>query len=499
MLPADCSHRLLSILSCALEECVEQKRLLEHQLRHCRRLLETWKHPVPDGMQQDVSTAIEQATEKMPSAEEQQELVLLNRALEKAMRIRNTVCTPVPGVQRKEDWEPDRKPPSVSNAPKCPAKVPKEKSPKTALGTSTTKPNPIKKPPGYTLRPPYRTNPERRRSRGALSAVLHSSSSAQGDGKGQTREVSQQKVLSSTGRTDQQQNEAPGLHTRESLLHCRPVEPLTADSKVDVTGHMDQVSSESQMMSAAQAKSFTPKELGHTLKLPPPFRQALTKNERLWEKVCECYPHPVSETHFIEKMENNFGLVHSSFSPAVVEAEAMIIRNALVLLNQQLAAERSLESSAPLTLEKEYQWLLTLEALQASASKYLSRLQELREGVTLHVWHGPGNAASITSSEQVDWFILGKGSHSGNESLFRKHLVYSSLKELKEMEAEKKRLCHLQQQLHIQKVLMAELIPLLESRSLQGPSLALPYRSIYSQLCEGGQKFPALVFDDLPD
>lgn len=47
--------------------------------------------------------------------------------------------------------------------------------------------------------------------------------------------------------------------------------------------------------------------------------------------------------------------------------------------------------------------------------------------------------------------------------------------------------------------MMAELLPVLESRPYPEASAAQLYRAIYTQLCEGGKRFPVLVRDELAD
>lgn len=46
---------------------------------------------------------------------------------------------------------------------------------------------------------------------------------------------------------------------------------------------------------------------------------------------------------------------------------------------------------------------------------------------------------------------------------------------------------------------MTELLPVLESEACPEASAAQLYRAIYTQLCEGGKRFPVLVRDELTD
>lgn len=57
----------------------------------------------------------------------------------------------------------------------------------------------------------------------------------------------------------------------------------------------------------------------------------------------------------------------------------------------------------------------------------------------------------------------------------------------------------LQQQIHIQRAMAEELLPLLLTPQSSDQSLLHLYRAVYSLLCEGGERFPALVLDNIPD
>lgn len=47
--------------------------------------------------------------------------------------------------------------------------------------------------------------------------------------------------------------------------------------------------------------------------------------------------------------------------------------------------------------------------------------------------------------------------------------------------------------------MMAELLPVLECQRYPEASAAQLYRATYTQLCEGGKRFPVLVRDELAD
>ncbi|XP_008943756.1 PREDICTED: uncharacterized protein C16orf59 homolog, partial [Merops nubicus] len=76
--------------------------------------------------------------------------------------------------------------------------------------------------------------------------------------------------------------------------------------------------------------------------------------------------------------------------------------------------------------------------------------------------------------------------------------IPESTKELKDLFALKLQVSMLHQEVALQKVMMAELLPLLEPRLCPEASAAQLYRALYAQLCEGGRRFPVLVRDELP-
>lgn len=78
-------------------------------------------------------------------------------------------------------------------------------------------------------------------------------------------------------------------------------------------------------------------------------------------------------------------------------------------------------------------------------------------------------------------------------------LLYSSTQELQTLAALRLRVAMLDQQVHLEKVLMAELLPLLsEQEPLGRPWLAL-CRAAHCLLCEGGQRFLTVLQDEPAD
>ncbi|NXP41267.1 TEDC2 protein, partial [Leiothrix lutea] len=77
-------------------------------------------------------------------------------------------------------------------------------------------------------------------------------------------------------------------------------------------------------------------------------------------------------------------------------------------------------------------------------------------------------------------------------------LYYSSLQELRDLFALKLQVSMLHQEIALQKVMMAELLPVLEAGPFLEGSAGL-LRAVHTQLCQGGRRFPVLVRDELLD
>lgn len=78
-------------------------------------------------------------------------------------------------------------------------------------------------------------------------------------------------------------------------------------------------------------------------------------------------------------------------------------------------------------------------------------------------------------------------------------LLYSSTEELQTLATLKLRVAMLDQQIHLEKVLMAELLPLINTQEPGGPPWLALCRAAYSLLCEGGEHFLTVLQDDPAD
>ncbi|NXF22878.1 TEDC2 protein, partial [Rhodinocichla rosea] len=253
-------------------------------------------------------------------------------------------------------------------------------------------------------------------------------------------------------------------------------------------------SSKKEDTAGAWGRSTSPgtgtlQEEGCQLKLPLPYRKAYSRNSRAWERCRLCQTSAdaaAARSRFMERIQTtvSFPRRHRlTPSPAEIEEELRGLQDVPSRLRQYMEAE----PEDPPTLQGEYESLLTLEGLQSTVSQCLQKLQLLQEDCTGDV--GSCSPACVPARGQTC---------DSADMLAVPLLSYSSLQELRDLFALKLQVSMLHQEIALQKVMMAELLPVLEARAWLEGSAGL-FRAIHSQLCEGGRRFPVLVRDELLD
>ncbi|XP_071976313.1 tubulin epsilon and delta complex protein 2 isoform X2 [Engystomops pustulosus] len=265
MLSSACSNRLLPLLHQALHRCKEEEKQLEEQIRKWRTLLDNWDAENGDPIKQDEEASEPQVVQ--PSAEDMQEVELLNKALEKALRVRGT-----------SKMDPPVHKPSIPAPTTCP--VTKE-NPIKALNKLAQKGT---RPASYQLHPPYKTIPDRRRIHRPGQRATSSKSARS------TPPEPPAPTKCNTG--DGGQLEMKTNTTQPSSTLDKPVSPPSRTSGPDIS---------------PPQKPSTLKEKGATLKLPVEYQQMYMKSSRLWEKFYAIRDHlPASRPSFIQKLQTTF-------------------------------------------------------------------------------------------------------------------------------------------------------------------------------------------------
>ncbi|XP_072610085.1 tubulin epsilon and delta complex protein 2 isoform X2 [Vulpes vulpes] len=204
-------------------------------------------------------------------------------------------------------------------------------------------------------------------------------------------------------------------------------------------------------------EAFTLKEKGVLLKLPTAYRKAASQNSRLWTQLSSMQTSDSvdaatnAKTQFLQKMKMASGWPGSGLSAAEVEAEAGLLWKACSLLRQRMEEELSAE--------------MVGQQLGPWPEGRCPRASGSCEGRTDPTW-----------SSQL--------------------LLYSSTVELQTLAALRLRVAMLEQQIHLEKVLMAELLPLVSTPEAQGPPPLALCRAMHSLVCEGGERFLTILRDE---
>ncbi|XP_049760344.1 tubulin epsilon and delta complex protein 2 isoform X13 [Elephas maximus indicus] len=219
-----------------------------------------------------------------------------------------------------------------------------------------------------------------------------------------------------------------------------------------------------------------------------PSLQDLTELELLTQALEKAVRDPAATAHGL--LEGSVPKCSSGWpgvglSAAVVEAEVGRLRKACLRLRLRMGAELA---AAPTDCVQEYRCLLLLEGLQATVGQCLHWLQELRKVVAKH------HLELCPSGMPARASCLCEG--GADAAWSPQPLLYSSTQELQTLAALRLRVAMLDQQLHLEKVLMDELLPLVRT---QRPCCAAVCRAVHSLLCNGGQHFPTVLQDEPAD
>ncbi|XP_015732867.1 tubulin epsilon and delta complex protein 2 isoform X2 [Coturnix japonica] len=449
--------------------------------------------------------------ESSTSARELQELELLNAALQKALRVRNSVS----GTNAPTRGAAGAKPAGeAADGDTAELKVPAATTDgAAAAGTScevrgsSQEHSAAKKPP-YRLRAPYRTEPDVRRTQRktpagrvgrAAGAAAKSSSKAVASKQGRSRgqpvraAAEPQRTVGIPRSAHSEQLSLPaGEGSSVSVCGQQPSAGQSCCGSLGPPGaeeHTAGAGSAALRAAALQEQRFQ-------LELPLPYRKAHARNSRAWEKCRLCHTRAdaaAARKCFTERIQSTFRSPTPTLSPAEIEEELRALQD----IPSHLSLCVEAESADHPTLQREYESLLTLEALQSTVSQYLHKLQLLRAAVESQRRLQPdctGEQGDCCAACAAGARLCGSA-----DTLAVPLLCYSRLQELRDLFALKLRVSMLHQEIALQKLTMTELLPVLDSRPCPGASAAQLYRAMYTQLCEGGGRFPVLVQDELSD
>ncbi|XP_026714762.1 tubulin epsilon and delta complex protein 2 isoform X2 [Athene cunicularia] len=384
------------------------------------------------------------------------------------------------------------------------------------------KPASLKKPSSYQLRAPYRTDPDVKKLQRKAPARCVSqdprtagNSSSKGvsckQGRSHRTAISDREVCASAeplktrglskSAPNEQQNFSIGDSAGGNNSVAAGKQLCDAGKKhcgfLGESSKQEDPTTEGVLGRGTSPQTVTLQGKRCQLKLPLPYRKAYSRNSRAWEKCRLCQTSAdaaAARNRFIERIQTTFCSPTPAFSPAEIEEELKVLQDVPSLLSQYVEAE---PADHP-TLQREYESLLTLEGLQTIVSQCLHKLQLLRAAVESQVGLCPDCTGDLGSCSPA--CVPPRGQMCDSAGVLAVPLLwYSSFQELSDLFALKLQVSMLHQEIALQKVMMAELLPVLEAGLHPEASAAQLYRAIYTQLCEGGKRFPVLVRDELAD
>ncbi|XP_057551408.1 tubulin epsilon and delta complex protein 2 isoform X2 [Hippopotamus amphibius kiboko] len=483
MLPAGSVRRLAAELWDALDSCAEQQRQLERSLRVSRRLLRAWEPaetpaseptPGPGANEEAPSAAC------TPSPQDLKELELLTQALEKAVRVRKGISKAGEG-----DKAPILKPGSIATSPATRASARLSTSRGAGSHAAETKP-----PRGmrYT-RVPAKDLPQRR-----LLSVGDGACMGKGATKPEPGLRDQQIVPSAASRAP----EAFTLKDKGILLQLPEVFRKAASRNSCLWAQLSSTQTSDSVDAATTAKTQFLQKMQTTVSLrglggwrTEVLALNLVSLRRSNSRESHCRTQPLGKAEGpgyrgISLTCMQSGWPGSRLSVAEVEVEVGRLQKACSLLRLRMGEELTAD---PKDWMQEYRCLLTLEGLQAIVGQYLHRLQDLRTVVEQQLGPWPEGRLPRASSPCA----------GGADPIWSPQLLlYSSTQELKTLAALRLRVAMLHQQIHLEKVLMGELLPLVSKQEPLGPPWLALCRAVYSLLCEGGQRFLTILREEEP-
>ncbi|XP_036797662.1 tubulin epsilon and delta complex protein 2-like isoform X3 [Oncorhynchus mykiss] len=497
---------LLSLVDEAIKLCkVEETKINENILQY-REILRSLRPQQEDGKEIELTDDVEKDPDVQ--LEERREMELLNRLLEKALRVRAGTA-------------PQKDPQNCPGPKKEPVDTTQGKGRALTPGGTKGNKNGIK----TTSKPitmdkkeskKYSASHLYRGGRGRMGHPVGHSGQGRASMIRSSVQMQKRSVVSSKG--------FPPQSSGKEVKQAGPPGPVSHDQgqspQASSAHHQVEVSHRSAAATSFQPPNWDTVSVSHMEGMPkahvisPPQNGAptplltkwislRTKQSRLWDKVLALQSKPVAErSHFTERVKATFSREWpTSGSPADTGAQVDRLTQLCTDLSHCYQSERLLtgqtfrtSGTEPATCQKrEYESLLMLEGLEkmvADLRKHAGQLRKEREAWDR--WRrlkGEGAGAFCPVRSKGEW-----GDLSGVTPL-PPTLTYTSQAELQEVERLRLRVELLQQEVHLHQALSDTMV-MPSAPGLPNPAAL---RDIYSLLGEGGVMFPTLVLDTEPD
>ncbi|XP_070779805.1 tubulin epsilon and delta complex protein 2 [Enoplosus armatus] len=451
---------LLSMVEQAIKTCKAEQAKINASIQLYRDMLHTLTPQSQTGSEES-DCADDAATDTSPG--EKEDIELLERALEKALRVRTGS-----GPSKKD---PDRN---------------KQSAPRKETGTTVTSKEGMQasaasKGNQTTTRSTSKSASLDRKKHNKPAGIVHQHAARKS-----------QQAVSASGSLDQGQLQTSALPSenktvRSSMLSGKAAAISTPSSTTTVpVSHTEESAAHSLPRQNGPASDQTAK-----------WKSLKSKQNRLWDKVVALQRKPVpGRSHFMERMRATFPKDWPCGSPDQTRALVDRLTRQGNNLTQHCQTKELLAKQTPeaaTQLGGKCDSYLTLERLLMTAAELHSFAdQAKREWEAWDRWRPEGGCLCPTGANGV-W-------GDGMIAPLPLTITYTKEAELRELEKLRMRVALLQQEIYLEQALLDTLSPQVSS-ILPGPGCpnVTVLRDMYSLLGEGGERFPAIVLDSEPD
>lgn len=481
---------LLSAVEEAIKACKAEQADINDSIQLYRGLLQSLT-PEPKTTSEESECAVDAAADTDTSPGEREDIELLERALEKALRVRAGTAPSKKESHRTKASAPQKEAGTTNGTSKegmqaCVAlkgnhSTTKSTSKSASLDrkehrkacASVSSMSGSKSSPSYNPRQ-SKSAVNKNRTQGCAGIVHH-------------QVIRKSGKLAVAGSFDPSQS-----HTATHLCKNKTMRSDAPSGKAAAT----RTPSSNNTVPVSHTEEFGAQSSPPQNGIGPEWRSLASKKNRLWDKVVALQRKPVpGRSHFMERMRAMFPGNLSCGSPDQTRALVHRLTHQGHDLRQRCRTKEILDNQSPEVAAEpdDKESNLTLERLQVTVAELRNFADQVKqEWEAWDRWRPAGGCLCPTGANGL-W-------GDGMIAALPLTITYTTEAEIRELEKLRTRVALLQQEIYLEQALLDALSPQLSS-IIPGPGCpnVSMLRGVYSLLGEGGERFPAIVLDSEPD